>query len=85
MDWTEVPAEVGGKLDVATWHELVEDNRSKIDTNLPDNASEASPPVVVWEEATSPTSPGEVVEYTQAVSPTRAMISVELANCHRIS
>lgn len=65
MDWTEVPEDVGGRIDVSTWHELVKDNQGS-GTNLPET-KEIPPSVVVWEEESAPPGPGEAVEYSQQV------------------
>ncbi|EDU44109.1 CaiC Acyl-CoA synthetase AMP-forming AMP-acid ligase II [Pyrenophora tritici-repentis] len=62
MDWSEVPEGIGGKIDVAVWHELVQEQKSAA-ASLP--ATSGKPPGVVflWQEAVG--KPAEVVEFTQ--------------------
>ncbi|KAF1833990.1 hypothetical protein BDW02DRAFT_355388 [Decorospora gaudefroyi] len=62
MDWSEVPEGIGGKMDVAVWHELVQEQKS-IHATLP--STPAKPPGVVflWQEAVG--KHAETVEFTQ--------------------
>jgi len=73
MDWSEVPEGIGGKIDVAVWHELVQEQKNA-DASLP--ATSGKPPGVVflWQEAVG--KPAEVVEFTQQVCTERGCVCV---------
>jgi AMP-binding enzyme len=63
MDWTEVPAGLGGKVDVSVWHELVQDHSGS--SPPPElKASELGTITVVWQSENL--KPGELVEFTHA-------------------
>jgi acyl-coenzyme A synthetase/AMP-(fatty) acid ligase len=64
MDWSEVPEGIGGKIDVAVWHELVQDQQEGAAT-LPTTNEKAPGIVFLWQEAVG--KPAEVVEFTQQV------------------
>ncbi|KAL8963437.1 MAG: hypothetical protein Q9183_005010 [Haloplaca sp. 2 TL-2023] len=64
VDWNEVPSGVGGKTEIAVWHDVVEDRKPSVSTDLP---SEKEPKSVVA-VLTAKMSKGEeieLVEYTQ--------------------
>jgi acyl-CoA synthetase (AMP-forming)/AMP-acid ligase II len=65
MDWSEVPEGIGGKIDVAVWHELVAENKNPA-TTLPSTAGKPPNVVFLWQEAVG--KPAEIVEFTQQVS-----------------
>ena len=69
MDWSEVPAGIGGKVGVTTWHELVDDKKESVSSEVPasDKDSKVEPLVTFW--PTSDGSVGEPVEYTSSVRP----------------
>jgi hypothetical protein len=64
MDWSEVPEGIGGKIDVAVWHELVQEQKSA-PTALPSTSEKPPNVVFLWQEAVG--KPAEVVEFTQQV------------------
>ena len=67
LDWNEVPEGAGGKLDVSTWHDLVEEHKAGTSNEVPplDKDNEAPPVYAFW-----PTKAGtyDLVEYSQQVS-----------------
>lgn len=64
MDWSEVPEGIGGKVDVAVWHELVQEHKNSA-APLPTTSEKAPGIVFLWQEA--PGKPAEIVEFTQQV------------------
>lgn len=66
LDWNEVPEGVGGKVDVTTWHDLVEENKAGSSNEVPplDKDNDATPVYAFW-----PTKSGnyEIIEYAQKV------------------
>jgi hypothetical protein len=61
MDWTEVPAGLGGKVDVSVWHELVQDHSgSPAPPEL--KASELGTITIIWQNENL--LPGELIEFT---------------------
>lgn len=64
MDWTEVPRDVGGKMDVSMWHQLVQDHQD-ISTYAADPNEKVPNVVTVWTD--KPGSPVQIVEFTQNV------------------
>lgn len=65
MDWKEVPSEVGGKVEVSVWHELVQDSLSASSTELPEETADSAGIVTVWQDKLG--SPAELVEFSQKV------------------
>lgn len=67
VDWNEVPEGTGGKVEVSTWHELVQDNAAGATTELPQYATgdRAQNLVTIWQDREG--SEGETVEFTQQV------------------
>jgi hypothetical protein len=65
MDWNEVPEGIGGKVDVSVWHDLVQDQKSRV-SKLPEDGAKPANLVFVWQE--KPGAPAEIVEFTQGVS-----------------
>jgi hypothetical protein len=64
MDWTEVPKDIGGKIEVSVWHQLVQD--ALITPELPDIKSEKLGQIVtVW--LGKPGSTPQIVEFTHKV------------------
>jgi hypothetical protein len=67
VDWTEVPKDVGGQMDVNMWHQLVQDHQDISTSGIPDIKSNDLPNIVtIW--LGTPTSQAQVVEFTQQVS-----------------
>lgn len=71
MDWNEVPEGAGGKAEIAVWHDIVEEKRSSVSTDLPTDTPEKPPTnIIVISKNPSNLSTGfEVVEFTQQVGP----------------
>jgi hypothetical protein len=66
MDWTEVPKDVGGQMDVCMWHQLVQDHQDVSSSNIPDIKGDDLPGVVtVWLDQSS--SAAQIVEFTHKV------------------
>ncbi|KAF2095857.1 hypothetical protein NA57DRAFT_78634 [Rhizodiscina lignyota] len=63
MDWTEVPEDVGGKIDVAVWHELVKDASNGNSSELPARGTPGDVITLSWQENTKSF---EIVTFTQA-------------------
>lgn len=72
MDWNEVPEGVGGKADIAVWHDIIEEKRSSVSAEPPAETSGKPPSnVVIISKIASNRSTGfQVVEFTQQVGPT---------------
>ena len=67
VDWTEVPRDVGGGMDVGMWHQIVQDSSDASIGSLPDIKSNELPNVVtIWLGKTDSTP--QIVEFTQKVS-----------------
>lgn len=66
MDWNEVPADVGGEIEVSVWHELVKDKKHSVAAEVPplDPKSETPSITTVWPSASGD---AEFVEYTPQV------------------
>jgi acyl-coenzyme A synthetase/AMP-(fatty) acid ligase len=64
MDWSEVPEGIGGKIDVAVWHELVQEQKNTA-TALPSTSEKPPNVVFLWQEATGKSA--DIVEFTQQV------------------
>ena len=64
MDWNQVPEGAGGKLEVAVWHEIVQDQQNAAPTSVPDNKSGITPGniVSIYQKAGGQE---EIVEFTQ--------------------
>jgi acyl-CoA synthetase (AMP-forming)/AMP-acid ligase II len=74
MDWNEVPEGIGGKVDVSVWHDLVQDQKSRV-AKLPEDGARPSNIVFVWQEKIG--AHAEIVEFTQSniAAATGALIS----------
>lgn len=62
MDWTEVPEDVGGKIDVSVWHELVKDAQNGGASELPSDATPGNVITLSWQ---AKSANYEIVEFTQ--------------------
>ena len=67
MDWNEVPEGIGGEIDVAVWHELIQDKSGSIGSELPPPDPKSQPPSLTTLWSTSPES-SELIEYKPSVS-----------------
>ncbi|KAL9001783.1 MAG: hypothetical protein Q9188_005257 [Gyalolechia gomerana] len=67
MEWNEVPEGAGGKAEIAVWHDIFEEKRSLVSTDLPtDNPEKPPTNITVISENPSNLSTGfKVVEFTQ--------------------
>ncbi|KAF2140356.1 uncharacterized protein K452DRAFT_274074 [Aplosporella prunicola CBS 121167] len=65
VDWNEVPEGAGGRIEVSSWHEVIQDNISEANADLPANVSgqKAENLFMVWQDRVG--GPGEIVEFTQ--------------------
>lgn len=69
MEWSEVPEGVGGKTEIAVWHDILEEKRNSASAELPSKASDTiTPNIVTVSIGTSDPQRYELVEFTQAVS-----------------
>lgn len=66
MDWTEVPKEIGGNVDVSVWHQLVQDSQDVTTADMPDIKSEELGKIVIV-CADKPGSEERIIEFTQQV------------------
>jgi acyl-CoA synthetase (AMP-forming)/AMP-acid ligase II len=67
VDWTEVPKDVGGQVDISMWHQLVQDHQDVSTSDFPDLKSSELPSLVtIWLDKVGATP--QIVEFTQAVS-----------------
>ncbi|EIT76513.1 hypothetical protein F9C07_2236258 [Aspergillus flavus] len=62
MDWNDVPGDVKGTLEVAVWHEVVEEKKDLAGLDVPSWEPNSPSPslTTVWPSATGP---GEFIEY----------------------
>ena len=69
MDWNVVPEGTGSKVEVAVWHELVEERRAMVNSDVLPFDKEQSPvqPLSAFCE-TEEDQVGPLVEYTSEVS-----------------
>lgn len=66
MDWNEVPEGVGGKAEIAVWHDIVEERRSSVSADLP-SGKEPTNIVTVSKSSSSQTEGFDTIEFTQQV------------------
>ena len=66
MDWNEVPEGLGGKADIAVWHDII-DEKAFSSSDLPTEVAGSSPPdlLLVTEDATSALDSYEIVSFAQ--------------------
>ena len=68
MDWNEVPEGVGGKAEIAVWHEIIDEKTATNSSELPSSIEDDSLPHIVIVTET----PGEIgfstVTFAQSVS-----------------
>lgn len=67
MDWNEVPEGVGGKAEIAVWHDIIEEKRSSVSTDLPSD-KEPTKIVIASKDASNKADSFEIVEFSQQVS-----------------
>ena len=68
MDWNEVPEGIGDKVEVAVWHELIEERKTATSSEvLPQDKNMSVPPLSTFWPVND--GVGELVEYTSEVRP----------------
>lgn len=69
MDWNEVPEGVGGKAEIAVWHEIVHSREDSSTSHPTTNVSNSSQPniISVYKKQGFRNEGYEVVEFTQKV------------------
>lgn len=70
VDWTEVPKDIGGNVEVDTWHELCQNANG---SELPDIKTEDVKPVTMFWFWANTGAVGGSVKYTQKVSNIRRL------------
>ena len=77
LDWNEVSEGEGGKAEISTWHEVIDEQGSSGSSELPalDPTSQA-PNVILVSEPTERLNDYEIVEFTQKVSLSHSKISL---------
>ena len=67
MEWNEVPEGIGGRAGVSVWHELVDENKEDVRTELPANvAGETVPGITTfWPSEEDPV--GDMTDFSQKV------------------
>lgn len=67
MDWNEVGEGEGGKVEIAVWHDIIDEKQPS--SELPNNIPEATATkiVMVTEDAWSAMDSYDLTEFTQAV------------------
>ncbi|KAL8894487.1 MAG: hypothetical protein Q9192_004283 [Flavoplaca navasiana] len=83
MDWNEVPEGVGGKAEIAVWHDIIEERKSSVSADLPTDDADKTPPNLIF---ISQGKNYELVEFTHEniVAAIAAQISV-LPRPHRLN
>lgn len=65
LDWNEVPKGMGGKVNVSTWQDILNDNPQTAGTELPSPDNQAAAPDVITFWASKPDSVEEMARFTQ--------------------
>ncbi|KAI1194952.1 hypothetical protein F5X97DRAFT_261501 [Nemania serpens] len=65
LDWNEVPKGVGGKVNVSTWQDILNDNPQTSGTQLPPADNQAAAPDVIMFQASKADSVEEMARFTQ--------------------
>ena len=70
MEWNEIPEGVGGRADIAVWHEIIDEKGEAASSEPPANAAgDAMRNIItVWQVDSANPEKYEVVEFTQNVS-----------------
>ncbi|QDS68750.1 hypothetical protein FKW77_004769 [Venturia effusa] len=63
MDWTEIPKDIGGNIDVSVWHQLIQDHQDLSNADMPDIKSEELGNIITI-CADKPGSEERIVEFT---------------------
>ncbi|KAL8684912.1 MAG: hypothetical protein Q9224_006068, partial [Gallowayella concinna] len=67
MEWNEVPEGVGGKAEIAVWHDIIEERKSSVSVDLPANNADNPAANVITISQDASKEEFEVVEFTQQV------------------
>ena len=83
MDWNEVPEGVGGKADIAVWHDII-DEKASTPSELPTEIPEGAVPDVlcVVEDGISALDSYEIVTFTQKVTSLSIQVHSTLTNTY---
>ncbi|KAI0490474.1 hypothetical protein F4859DRAFT_9013 [Xylaria cf. heliscus] len=65
LDWNEVPKGMGGKVNVSTWQDILNDNPQTAGTELPSPDNQAAAPDVITFWTSKPGSVEEMARFTQ--------------------
>ncbi|KAL8677181.1 MAG: hypothetical protein Q9186_006357 [Xanthomendoza sp. 1 TL-2023] len=86
MEWNEVPEGVGGKAEIAVWHDIIEERKSSVSVDLPANNADNPAANVITISQDASKEEFEVVEFTQQniVAAVAAQIST-LPRPHRLN
>ncbi|KAI4136793.1 MAG: hypothetical protein L6R39_007610, partial [Caloplaca ligustica] len=87
MEWNEVPEGVGGKAEIGVWHDIIEERRSSVSADLPQDTTGKEPTNFVVVSKNAANGQGfEVVDFTQQniVAAVAAQISA-LPRPHRLN
>jgi hypothetical protein len=68
MDWNEVPEGIGGKLEVSTWHDLVDETKGSVSSEVPASEKGSSTKRLITFWPGKKGDVGETVELTSGVS-----------------
>lgn len=76
MEWNEIPEGVGGRADIAVWHEIIDEKGEAASTEPPASAAGDVMPniITVWQDDSANLEKYEIVEFTQLVSIRRSVI-----------
>ncbi|KAL8802541.1 MAG: hypothetical protein Q9200_006548 [Gallowayella weberi] len=86
MEWNEVPEGVGGKAEIAVWHDIIEERKSSVSADLPANNADQPTANVITISQDASKKEFEVVAFTQQsiVAAIAAQIST-LPRPHRLN
>ena len=68
VDWNEVSEGEGGKADISTWHDVVEEAGSSVSSELPASEPRSQAPDIIFiSDTKAKENDFEVIEFTQRV------------------
>ena len=70
MEWNEIPEGVGGKADIAVWHEIIDEKLDSVSSELPGSlGGDVTQNVfTVWQPDSAQPENYELVEFTHKAS-----------------
>ncbi|KAL8727155.1 MAG: hypothetical protein Q9181_005810 [Wetmoreana brouardii] len=85
MDWNEVPEGVGGRAEIAVWHDIIEERRASVTSELPSDRAPTNVVVISKDASGQPAEVG-IAEFTQQniTAAVSAQISI-LPRPHRLT